>query len=650
MCAQAFPAVEKVLDIRDLSSDMKNIFSKISIGVVVYNGVEQIRSVLDSIVGQSYRNIELIVVDGDSKDGTQNVLNEYAQHISVLVCEPDKGLYDAMNKVCSLATGDWLIFLGCDDLLLDALGNIAEQMSDPDSVYYGDVVLRSSGNIYGGKFSKQRLARMNFCHQAVFYPRPVYKKYSYSLEYRWLADYAYNIKLVGVGIPFGYVAEVVSVFNDKGGSSLGDAEFEQKKLDLIRSSWGTTYVLLESLRRQKERLVNKAVLLKYTHAVLLKFRNGLYKFIPHPVKKVLRPYVRKIRQTRLFRQVVLKLSGLGDDIDAISKSDLIRLDYYCPPDLQSMDREEAIWMYVRSWARGVGRRKLFPGFHPGIYLEQHGVVRVGVDPLADYLRAGQPQGPWNFELITSAEEERPLTPMLRIGLHIHAYYLDLFPEILDRLRRNNVRPDLLISVTSESARLAVAAHLETYEGGVVDIRVVPNRGRDIGPLLTEFGETIRQKYDLIGHLHTKKSPHIKEDSISGGWNQFLLENLLGGQASMADIILGRMADDQDVMMVFPDDPNVLGWGKNFRIGEKILSSLGIKYSYRELCFPIGTMFWARTAALKALLDLNLHWEDYPEEPLVHDGSALHALERLLGILAAYNGGSILQTNVSGSTR
>jgi glycosyltransferase involved in cell wall biosynthesis len=221
----------------------------ISVGIVVYNGITHIRTVLDSILKQTYKNIELIVVDGGSDDGTQNVLTEYAQHISILACEPDKGIYDAMNKVCSLATGDWLIFLGCDDELLDALGNIAEQMSDPACVYYGDVVLRSSGKIYGGKFSKHRLARMNFCHQAVFYPKSVYKKYSYSLQYRWLADYAYNINLFGVGVPFDYVPEVVALYNDKGGSSLGDAEFEKEKLKLVRSSLGTTYALIEMLRR-----------------------------------------------------------------------------------------------------------------------------------------------------------------------------------------------------------------------------------------------------------------------------------------------------------------------------------------------------------------------------------------------------------------
>ena len=124
----------------DLPSEMKNSPPKISVGLVVYNGVEHIRSALDSIVRQSYKNIELIVVDGGSTDGTLDVLHEYAEHISVLVSEPDKGIYDAMNKVCSLATGDWLIFLGCDDNLFDTLGNVAELMTDPDTVYHGDVI------------------------------------------------------------------------------------------------------------------------------------------------------------------------------------------------------------------------------------------------------------------------------------------------------------------------------------------------------------------------------------------------------------------------------------------------------------------------------------------------------------------------------
>jgi len=357
-------------------------------------------------------------------------------------------------------------------------------------------------------------------------------------------------------------------------------------------------------------------------------------------------YVSQIEQLAL--KEVDHLKQTESDIDVILKSDLLRIDYYLVDDSQHQNRREVIRGYLRSWATGIGRRKLFPGFHPGIYLEQHG-VGPNADPLADYLRAGQPKGPWNFELITSVEEAKSVPPRLRTGLHIHAYYTELFPEILCRLERNRMRPDLLISVTSESARRVVSTHLGSYEGKT-DIRVVPNRGRDIGPFLTEFGETIRQKYDLVGHLHTKKSAELGDASFGRDWFMFLLENLLGGQAPMADIIVGRMADDQNAMLVFPDDPYVLGWGSNFCFGEQILSCLGIKHPPREFSFPVGTMFWARTTGLEELFNLNLSWEDYPEEPVPYDGSLLHAIERLFGLLVTDGDGSILLTNVEGCTR
>ena len=241
--------LEKILAMHDMPRDVKTIPPKISIGLVVYNGAEHIRGALDSIVRQSYQNIELIVVDGGSTDDTRNILGEYAEHISVLVSEPDKGIYDAMNKVNSLATGDWLIFLGCDDVLFDVLGKVARLMILPDALYYGDVIFHSNGEIYGGKFSRRRLARSNFCHQAVLYPKSAYKKNAYSMDYRWLADYAYNLRLVGAGVPFIYVKETVAIYNDKGASSQGDAEFEKKKIGLICSSIGPMYAALELLRR-----------------------------------------------------------------------------------------------------------------------------------------------------------------------------------------------------------------------------------------------------------------------------------------------------------------------------------------------------------------------------------------------------------------
>ncbi len=359
-------------------------------------------------------------------------------------------------------------------------------------------------------------------------------------------------------------------------------------------------------------------------------------------------YAARIEQLALIE--VDRLKQAKRDVDTIVESGLFRPDYYCSPDWPDQRRDDAIRTYVRTWAGGVERRKLFPGFHPGIYLEQDAIRIAGADPLADYVRAGQPQGPWKFGLITAAEDAKPRPPGLRVGLHIHAYYPELFPEIIQRLKRNKVRPDLMISVTSESARSTVGAHLGAYAGGDVEIRVVPNRGRDLGPFLTEFGERIRQKYDLIGHLHTKKTTDVKDKSMGRNWYRFLLENLLGERVPMADIIIGRMAADPNVGLVFPDDPYIVGWGRNLGFAGRLLSQTGIRNSSRELCFPVGTMFWARPGLLKALFDLNLNWEDYPEEPLPYDGSMLHALERLFGIAVTHRGGSILLTNVPGVTR
>lgn len=234
------------------------ISPRISIGIVVYNGVAHIRHALESVVQQPYKNIELIVVDGGSTDGTLDVLGGYAQHISVLVSEPDQGIYDAMNKVCSRATGDWLIFLGCDDVLLESFGRIAELLGRPGTVYYGDVIKRSSGKIYGGRFSKYRLMRYNICHQSLFYPQAVYAKYSYSLDYRWLADYVYNLKLLGDKVPFVYTGVVVAIYNDAGGSASGDADLTRDQLRLIREAFGNSYALIEVLCRFRDRMAGFA--------------------------------------------------------------------------------------------------------------------------------------------------------------------------------------------------------------------------------------------------------------------------------------------------------------------------------------------------------------------------------------------------------
>ena len=360
-------------------------------------------------------------------------------------------------------------------------------------------------------------------------------------------------------------------------------------------------------------------------------------------------YIARIED--LARDVCARTLQEKADTQIIFESGLFRHDFSMPR-RQGQPLESAVREYVRAWASGIGRRKPFPGFHPGIYLEQHGVAIPGADPFADYLRKGQPKGPWNYTVIVAGETQAKNVPSSeRVALHLHVYYPELLSEIMNRLANNRICPDLFISITDEEIRASLVCELKNYKGRLIDIQVVPNRGRDIGPFLTGFGEKIKSNYDFIGHIHTKKSADVKDASMGQVWYRFLLENLLGGESgAMADRILAEMNDDPAIGMVFPDDPHVVGWSDNRAFADKLALRIGVQNLPEHFIFPIGTMFWARTEALAPVMNLGLEWDDYPDEPLPYDGSTLHAIERLLSVSLLAGNLRSATTNVIGLTR
>ena len=335
------------------------------------------------------------------------------------------------------------------------------------------------------------------------------------------------------------------------------------------------------------------------------------------------------------------------DLREIERSNLPCLDFVLAPYEHNLSREEALRGYVRAWASGIGLRKPFPGFHPGIYTEQHGLSGDGVDPFADFLRAGQPSGSWLRTVLSPASLAPAVLPDVRIALHLHVYYPDLLPEIMRRLSLNSIKPDLFVSVPSVKVESDVADVLKDYEGRLIRLEVVPNRGRDIGPFLTAFAPQLMAGYDIVGHLHTKKTVDVADAAMGERWYQFLLENLLGGDSgNMADLILGNMCADTGLGLVFPDDPHITSWSGNKEFALPVAARLGLTESLREnFHFPVGTMFWARTQAITSMMSLFPCWDDYPKEPLPYDGSLLHALERLIPFVCEKAGYEIALTHV-----
>lgn len=360
-------------------------------------------------------------------------------------------------------------------------------------------------------------------------------------------------------------------------------------------------------------------------------------------------YVQQLE--RIALSTLSKASQESVDAAIVANSDVIRHDYWALPHTQQQTKEQAALGYIRTWACGMGQRKPFPGFHPGVYQEQNKLALSGPDPLTDFIRNGRPNGPWLNQVISESTPVPEGRGGIKVALHLHVYYPKLLSEMLKRLSQNRLLPDLFVSVPNDRVHQSVVEQLCAYPGVVQEVMTVPNRGRDIGPLLTGFAARLASEYEYIGHLHTKMSADIRDRSVGESWYHFLLENLLGGKAGpMADRIIGQMQADPMIGLVFPDDPNAVGWSANLEFARELAEPLKIKSLPQHFLFPVGTMFWARAEALQPFWDLNLQWADYPEEPLPYDGSMLHALERLFSLSVTNNSMRCAVTNVSGITR
>jgi len=212
---------------------------KISIITVSYNAEQCIEQSILSVLGQTYKNIEYIIVDGGSTDKTVEVINRYDDLLYYWISEPDKGIYDAMNKGLKVATGDWIYFLGAGDILLNVIDKIVNNFTDDKKVYYGDVYRTDLLKVFNGKFSKFRSARMSICHQAIFYPASIIKRLGFNTKYKVQGDHNLNMEIEGqVGYSFEYFNAVVCIYEGGGFSAVTrDEAFFKDRLGIVKKNF-----------------------------------------------------------------------------------------------------------------------------------------------------------------------------------------------------------------------------------------------------------------------------------------------------------------------------------------------------------------------------------------------------------------------------
>ncbi len=155
---------------------MSLIQPKISIITINYNNAVGLKETIPSIVGQTYKNIEYIVVDGASTDGSEEIIREFKNHITVAIIEPDKGIYNAMNKGIKNATGDYLLFINSGDILFqaDTIEKAIEQGLDSDLVC-GNILYDNNG-IKKDWISVEKLDFAQFYHDGIPHPSTFIKR------------------------------------------------------------------------------------------------------------------------------------------------------------------------------------------------------------------------------------------------------------------------------------------------------------------------------------------------------------------------------------------------------------------------------------------------------------------------------------------
>ena len=229
---------------------------KISIITVTYNAASVLKRTLDSVKAQSWQQIEHLIIDGASKDETISMAETYKAQCPyevVILSEPDKGLYDAMNKGLRLATGDYLVFLNAGDTLhaADTLETIVRSAQPLPGVLYGDTAITDEQ----GNFLHLRRLRppkklswksfrqgMLVCHQAFYALTDIAKDLPYDPRYRYSADVDWCIRVMKEAqkrqLPLVNTQAILADYQEEGQTTIHHRDSLKERFDVMRRHYG----------------------------------------------------------------------------------------------------------------------------------------------------------------------------------------------------------------------------------------------------------------------------------------------------------------------------------------------------------------------------------------------------------------------------
>lgn len=215
---------------------------KISVITVCYNAVNEIEQTILSVIDQTYTNLEYIIVDGGSEDGTIDIIKKHEANIDKWLSEPDKGIYDAMNKGVRMASGEWVNFMNAGDCFYqsDVIETIFSSKTKFDIfVLFGDVALRDKAGcseVIKANSVDFLKKGMPFNHQTAFVNRtsivPFDTKYKICSDY----NFFYNLYWTKGRDCFDYIGTIIASCENSNGVSVVNQKQHRKENLMIRSS------------------------------------------------------------------------------------------------------------------------------------------------------------------------------------------------------------------------------------------------------------------------------------------------------------------------------------------------------------------------------------------------------------------------------
>lgn len=290
------------------------------------------------------------------------------------------------------------------------------------------------------------------------------------------------------------------------------------------------------------------------------------------------------------------------DATTIQQAGVVDLDYYPPAGVRLSTATEAIRRYVRSWTRGVLRRKLFPGFDPRVYQDMNASAMGAQDPLAHFLNSGRPEGPWNW-LNLSWKGHSSISADSKSLIFISLRSADSIGKIVKLLVKKLAQIDVVILAPNELAALTMKERLQKERYSVLNILVSEDQ-----PLLAIFKHLASvpyQDYTAIAHINLSTDPIDIDFSDRETYQQYLIENMIGGKYDALGVIAGLLrSDSSDTApgLVFPEDPNIHDATAYAEIISSLCQSLGFETPTScHLPYPVNGSFWGTPTILNTLL-------------------------------------------------